>query len=31
VPAIPNARPYLFDDSSLERAASGIEASARLS
>ena len=29
--AIPNARPYLFDDSSLERAASGIEASARLS
>ena len=31
VHAIPNARPYLFDDSSLERAASGIEASARLS
>jgi len=31
VHAIPNARPYLFDDSSLQRAVSGIEASARLS
>jgi broad specificity phosphatase PhoE len=29
--AIPNARPYLFDESSLEHAVSGIEASARLS
>lgn len=29
--AIPNARPYLFDDTSLERAVAGIEASARLS
>jgi phosphoserine phosphatase len=29
--AVPNARPYLFDGSSLERAVSGIEESARLS
>lgn len=31
VHAIPNARPYLFDDASLKRAVSGIEALARLS
>jgi broad specificity phosphatase PhoE len=31
VHAIPNARPYLFDDSNLERAVVGIEHSARLS
>jgi broad specificity phosphatase PhoE len=29
--AVPNARPYLFDDSSLERAASWIEDAARQS
>jgi broad specificity phosphatase PhoE len=29
--AIPNARPYLFDESSLERAVAGIEGASRLS